>query len=187
MIEGFLAAEDEQSVTIVTGGTRLRYEKSELDLEKMKELNTNYRKDKSVKTLVVPSQSAVSSKKKDKTPLTDVAKKGKTPAATNSSTGTDLNEKALAGWVSELEERMNVTPSQQTQMQLAKAKKSLTFYKGRNEREFSKSDRRLMLEQLVNALDFNYNKALEGGAGDEHLATLKREIDKAKTDLAEVE
>jgi hypothetical protein len=125
--------------------------------------------------------------KKNQTALTDVVKQKREAQSTHASNTVDTVGNALAAWVEELEEKANVTPSTQMQMQLSKAQKALNFYRARNDREFSQTDRRLLLEQQVNALDFVYTKQLEAGAPDNKTAELKQKIDQTKKELADLD
>jgi hypothetical protein len=182
IIEGELVSEDDTTLTIINAGARLKYQKSELDLVKMKTLNTGYKMKGEATTFVLPDKTGVKPRKKNDTSLTDVAKKNS--AAQSQTTSRDLNEQALDLWVIELDQKGKITPTMQTQMQLSKAKKALAYYRARNEREFSETDRRLMLQQLVQALEFVYTKELEAGISDDKAAAMKKRIEQTKQELA---
>ena len=182
IIEGKLVAEDDTSITIINAGARLVYKKDTLDLERMKELNESYTDRDDVKGLNRPSPSTTEPKTNDSGSLADIAKQNKTaqPAAKASS---DVNEQVLLDWVGELEQKNKVTSTQQNQIELSKAKKGLAHYRSRNTKELSTGDERLMLEQLVNALDSRYRKELESGAPEEQTNVWKKRVEDTRQKL----
>ena len=185
IIEGKLIAEDENSVTIMSQGTQLSYKKDTLDLERMKTLNADYYSASDVRTLDIPAP--VEGSAPEETSLADVAKQtrdNKTPAVKTSS---DPNERVLVSWVAVMEERVRVQATEETQIQLSKAKKALSHYRSQASRQLSDVDRRLMLEQLVEALDFEYRKELEAGSPDNKVAALKKKIEEAQKQLEKLD
>jgi hypothetical protein len=185
IIEGKLIAEDESFVTIVSQGTRLRYKKDTLDLDRMKKLNEDYRAPADVTTIDRPAPSSESAEKG--TSLADVAKQNRSADASTAKTTADANERAFVSWITDLEDKVKVRATQESQIQLAKAKKGLTYYQSRNSRELSDVDRRLMLEQLIEALDFVYRKELEAGSPDDRLAAMKKKIEDTRQELKALE
>jgi len=189
IIEGKLSNEDETSVSIISAGTPLRFLKKDLDLERMKELNAGYKTKSDVKDLDLPSPDQASTNTGDANTLADLAKQNrdalqggqKSPA-----TFADSSEKAFAEWVSELERRNKVIPSEDTEIELSKARKGLAHYRARDPQKLSVNDRKIMLEQLINALDFIYRKALESEAPDEELKALKKQIKEREEELAKL-
>jgi hypothetical protein len=187
IIEGKLIAEDESSVTIVSQGARLKYKKDTLDLEQMKRLNEDYRESADVKTLDRPRPSKET---KQETSLADVAKQRRETSASTASTPTttsDSNERAFTSWIADLEDKAKMQATQASQIQLAKAKKGLSFYKNRTSRQLSDSERKLMLQQLIEALDFVYRKELEAGSSDDKLAAMKKKIEDTRQELESLE
>ncbi|MCI0416162.1 hypothetical protein L0222_25590 [bacterium] len=189
IIEGKLVGEDGSSVSIISAGTRLRFLKKDLDLDRMKEVNAGYQTDSDVKDLDVPSSSQ-STTSSDATTLADLAKQNRDAAQgggqKSSTTSSDTNERALVDWVAELERTNKVIPAEDTEIQLSKAKKGLAHYRARASERLSDNDRKIMLEQLINALDFMYRKALEREAPDDELKALKKQIKEREQELKEL-
>ena len=183
IIEGKLVAEDDTSVTIINAGARLVYKKDTLDMERMKELNEGYMKRDDVRGLNRPSPTTEPAKTNDGTSLADIAKKSKTTQSGGKSSS-DVNEQALVEWIADLEQKNTVTSTQQNQIELSKAKKGLAHYRSRTTKELSTSDERLMLEQLVNALDSKYRKELEAGAPEEQTDVWKKRTEEARQKLS---
>ena len=185
IIEGKLISENESSVTIMSQGTQLSYKKDTLDLERMKKLNADYYAASDVRTLDIPAP--VEGSGPPETSLADVAKQTRDGKTVSRTTAADTNEHALISWVADLEERVKVQATEETQIQLSKARKALSYYRGQASRPLSNSDQKLMLEQLVDALDFEYRKELEAGSPDEKVAALKRKIEDAKAKLKKLD
>jgi hypothetical protein len=190
IIEGKLVTEDESSVTIINQGTRLSFKKKDLDLERMKELNANYQSKSDVKTLDIKNPENIPLQSSETTPLGDVAKQNRDAALSAAQKSapppSDSNEKALADWVAELEATNKVIPSYDTEIELSKAKKGLAHYRARAAQKLAVNDRKIMLEQLIKALDFKYRKALERDAPDEELESLKKQIKIKQEELSEL-
>jgi hypothetical protein len=185
IIEGKLIAEDENSVTIVSQGTRLKYKKDTLDLERMKKMNENYVPPAVVKTIDRPAPTRDSAEQG--TSLADVAKQSRSTNDSTAKTSSDSNERAFVAWIANLEDKVKVRATQELQIQLSKAKKGLNYYQGRNSRQLSDVDRKIMLEQLIEALDFVYRKELEAGSPDDKLAAMKRKIEDTRQELEALE
>jgi hypothetical protein len=189
IIEGKLANEDETSVTIISAGTRLRFLKKDLDLDRMKEVNAGYLKDDDVQTIDLPAVENAGQDPKGSTEpntLADLAKQNRDAAQAGQKPATtfaDSTEKAFADWVAELEQMNKVVPSEETEIELSKAKKGMSHYRARSSQKLSTNDRKMMLEQLVKALDFNYRKALEREAPDDELKALKKQIKEKEEEL----
>jgi hypothetical protein len=189
IIEGKLANEDETSVTIISAGTRLRFLKKDLDLDRMKEVNAGYLKDDDVQTIDLPAVENAGQDPKGSTEpntLADLAKQNRDAAQAGQKPATtfaDSTEKAFADWVAELERMNKVVPSEETEIELSKAKKGMSHYRARSSQKLSTNDRKMMLEQLVKALDFNYRKALEREAPDDELKALKKQIKEKEEEL----
>jgi hypothetical protein len=188
IIEGKLSNEDETSVTIISAGTRLRFLKKDLDIERMKELNAGYLGAGDVKSIDVPAldnPTQTSESASEPGTLADLAKQNRDAAqgAQKAPTSTDPNEKAFADWVAELERMNTVIPSEDTEIQLSKARKGLSHYRARASQKLSINDRKIMLEQWVKALDFVYRKALEREAPDNELKALKKQIKEREEEL----
>jgi hypothetical protein len=183
VIEGELVAEDDTHVTIRSGGARLRYKKDTLDLEKMKELNEGYVAPGDAITLDRPKEGDVKAEDTGSS-LADVAQQNRATQGVTKALNLDTDESALKEWISNLDEKNRVIPSAETEMELSKAKKALTFYRSKGSRELSKNDKRIMLEHLVKALEYRYNKDLEAGAAEDQLAALKRKIEDANKQLS---
>jgi hypothetical protein len=189
IIEGKLVTEDESSVTIINQGTRLSFKKKDLDLERMKELNANYQSESDVKTLDIKNPEDIPPQTNEVTTLADLAKQNRDAALSGtqkSEPPSDSNEKALADWVAELEATNRVTPAEDTEIELSKAKKGLAHYRARAAQKLTLNDRKIMLEQLIKALDFIYRKALERGAPDEEVESLKKQIKAKQQELSEL-
>jgi hypothetical protein len=189
IIEGKLANEDETSVTIISAGTRLRFLKKDLDLERMKEVNAGYLKQDDVQSIDLPAvENAGQDPEGSAEPntLADLAKQNRDAAQAGQKPATtfaDSTEKAFADWVAELERMNKVVPSEETEIELSKAKKGMSHYRARSSQKLSTNDRKMMLEQLVKALDFNYRKALEREAPDDELKALKKQIKEKEEEL----
>jgi hypothetical protein len=189
IIEGKLANEDETSVTIISAGTRLRFLKKDLDLERMKEVNAGYLKQDDVQSIDLPAVENAGQDPKGSTEpntLADLAKQNRDAAQAGQKPATtfaDSTEKAFADWVAELEQMNKVVPSEETEIELSKAKKGMSHYRARSSQKLSTNDRKMMLEQLVKALDFNYRKALEREAPDDELKALKKQIKEKEEEL----
>lgn len=190
IIEGKLANEDETSVTIISAGTRLRFLKKDLDLDRMKEVNAGYLKNDDVQNIDLPAveNAPTSNPEGTSSPntLADLAKQNRDAAQGGQKSATtfaDSTEKAFADWVAELERLNKVIPSEETEIELSKAKKGMSHYRVRASQKLSTNDRKIMLEQWVKALDFNYRKALEKEAPDEELKALKKQIKDKEEEL----
>lgn len=186
IIEGKLVAEDNASVTIISQGTRLRYKKETLDLERMKELNAGYYTPSDVRTLDIPVPSEQQAQ--SETSLADVAKQSRDAKTTTTpAVASDANERTLGKFISDLEEQVRVRATAESQINLSKAKKALQTYRNRDSRELTNAERRQMLEQLAEALNFEYDKEVEAGASDEKTAALKKRIEDTKAQLSRLD
>jgi hypothetical protein len=187
IIEGKLANEDETSVTIISAGTRLRFLKKDLDNERMKELNAGYLGAGDVKSIEVPAlDNPTQTPESEPSTLADLAKQNRDVAQGGQKTppaSTDSNEKAFAEWVAELERMNKVIPSEETEIELSKARKGLSHYRVRASQKLSINDRKIMLEHWVKALDFIYRKAMEREAPDDELKALKKQIKEREEEL----
>jgi hypothetical protein len=187
IIEGKLIAEDENSVTIMSQGTQLSYKKDTLDLERMKKLNEDYYAASDVRTLDRPVPEDTEAAPPG-TSIADVAKQSReSKTAPPTTPPSDANERAFIIWIADLEEKVKVRATQGSQIELSKAKKALSHYRNRNSRTLSNVDRKLMLEQLVEALDFEYRKELEAGSPDEKIAAMKKKIEATRQELEKLE
>jgi hypothetical protein len=190
IIQGKLANEDETSVTIISAGTRLRFLKKDLDIERMKEVNAGYLGAGDVKNIDLPAiendRTKTSEGTSEPSTLADLAKQNRDAAQSGQKTpGTfsDSNEKAFVEWVAELERKNKVIPSKETEIEFSKARKGLAHYRARASQKLSVNDRKIMLEQLVKALDFHYRKELEREAPDDELKALKKQIKEKEEEL----
>ncbi len=192
IIEGKLSNEDETSVSIVSAGTRLRFLKKDLDLERMKQLNAGYLSESDVKSIELsavdsePTQPPADTTEPNT--LADLARQNRNAAQGGQKTAapSDSKEKALAEWLAELERQNKVIPAEDTEIELSKARKGLAHYRARASQKLSINDRKIMLEQLINALDFVHRKALESEAPEEEVASLKKQLKESQEELAKL-
>ena len=187
IIEGKLVAEDETSVTIISAGARLQYRKDTLDLERMKQLNADYLSKDDVRTMDRPKPESDTKPPVESSALADVAKQNRNAQTTPQSSSSDPTEQAFEAWISALQEKDQVTASQETQIELSKAKKAQSHYRSKGSKHLSSNDERLMLEQLVKALDARYRKQLEEGAPDDKVAATKKKMEDAKKQLEKLQ
>ncbi len=187
IIEGKLVAEDETSVTIISSGARLLYKKETLDLERMKQLNADYLSKDDVRTMDRPGPATSKRTGTEPSALADVAKQNRNAQTASQPPSSDPTEQAFDAWISALHDKNQVSPSQETQIELSKAKKALSHYRSKGTKQLSNNDERLMLEQLVKAWDAKYRKELEAGAPDDKLAATKKKIADAKEKLEKLQ
>jgi hypothetical protein len=197
IIEGRLLTETDTSVTIVSAGAHISFKKADLDLDKMKELNANYSKASDAKTIQMtnetPDSADATVQQAQPSQLNDLAKQGTNTKETGKTPGpADSNEKAFMNYIGDMEKQIkqgDITDEKQTEIlgTLGTAKKGLSNYRARNTRTLTKSEQTLMLEELINSLEFELDQELKKEAPDATIAALKKNIDAKKEELSKLQ
>jgi hypothetical protein len=194
ILEGKLLSDTDTSITIVSGGAQLTFQKAALDLEKMKELNADYHSKSEAKTIEFHGAPR-GEEQKDPSPLTQIAKMSedaRKQGEEETKQPVDANEKAFVHRIADLEKqskRMDVSQAEQqfSMVELLNAKKALASYRSRNTPGLSKDDQILMLEQLIKALESELETQKHLGISDETMLNMRRNIQDKQEELSKLQ